>query len=315
MSVIQTGSRLHFGLLRLDEGPRRFGGVGLMIDEPAVRVSARLAPRWSAQGLCAERALGFARQWCQAVGSAETFHVEVEACPAEHAGLGTGTQLGLATARALAEIGGAAGHDALDLARHVGRGARSALGIHGFAHGGFLVEGGKGAKTEVAPLLARVEFPEDWRVLLVLPHGLQGAHGASEAAAFDALAGAAQTDALCRLVLLGMLPALHEHDLASFGDALHEFNRRVGEIFAPIQGGIYAHPRSAEIIHWLRRHGVPGVGQSSWGPAVFAIVDPDQGKRLLPAIQRELRLAAAEVRLTRAMNRGATVVRSGCASS
>lgn len=303
---VHTGSRLHFGLLNLGEGPRRFGGVGLMIAEPAVRVRADLAEHWSAEGPCAERALDFGRKWCRTAGRDEQFHIVVEACPPEHVGLGTGTQLGLATARALADACGQATLSAAELARQVGRGARSALGIHGFAQGGFLVDGGKGATTEIAPLLARVDFPDDWRVLLVIPRGVRGTHGVAEVEAFARLAGANQSDALCRLVLLGMLPALHEHDLATFGEALHEFNHRVGEIFAPLQGGVYANPRSAEIIHWLRGQGVRGVGQSSWGPAVFAIVESEQARELLAPQKRGLDIATSVVILTRAMNRGAT---------
>lgn len=305
MSTIRTGSRLHFGLLNLGEGPRRFGGVGLMIDEPAVRMRVQPAERWSAEGPCAERALDLGRRWCQAAGRSEAFHIVVETCPSQHVGLGTGTQLGLTTARALAEACGQATSDALALARAIGRGARSALGIHGFAQGGFLIEGGKGPGTEIAPLLARADFPEEWRVLLVLPRGLRGTHGAAEVDAFAKLAGASQADALCRLVLLGMLPALHERDLAVFGEALHEFNRRVGEMFAPLQGGIYASPQSADIIRWLRAQSIRGVGQSSWGPAVFAIVEAEQAEGLPARMQRDLSIAPGEVVLTRGKNQGA----------
>src|SRR5439155_19963339 len=141
--------------------------------------------------------------------------------------------------------------------------------------GGLLVEGGKTDRDEIAPLLAHQPFPEDWHVLLILPRGLQGAHGAREQEAFARLADHAsnlsRTEALCRLVLLGMLPALAEHDLPAFGEALYDFNRRVGEMFAPWQSGVYAHPQTTELIAWLRQQGVRGVGQSSWGPAVFAV--------------------------------------------
>src|SRR5256885_2047192 len=81
----------------------------------------------------------------------------------------------------------------------VGRGKRSALGVHGFAQGGFLVEAGKRDADGVAPLTARADFPEDWRVVLVLPPWGQGLHGAAEGRALQGLqAGAwplALTDA------------------------------------------------------------------------------------------------------------------------
>src|SRR5262249_35657950 len=104
-----------------------------------------------------------------------------------------------------------------------------------------------------------------------------GLHGEQEMDAFARLrqdpAAQASTDALCRLTLLGMLPALIEADCRAFGEALFEFNRRAGELFAPVQGGPYAHPSIAELVAWLRRQGAVGAGQSSWGPAVFAVTD------------------------------------------
>ncbi len=87
-----------------------------------------------------------------------------------------------------------------------------------------------------------------------------------------------RTDALCRLILLGMLPALVERDCQVFGEALYEFNHRVGEAFAPAQGGVYAGPVVTGLVEWFRRQGVSGVGQSSWGPTVFAVVaDAEMG--------------------------------------
>src|SRR5262245_50508535 len=247
---VRASSRLHFGLLRLasiegSRNERRFGGVGLMVRAPELRIAVQPSKTWTAHGPLAERALEFAKMAARGLASGATnaaCAIHVEQAPPPHSGLGAGTQLALAVSRAVATLNGAGTLDGLSLAALVGRGARSAIGIHGFAHGGFLVDGGKGPDTRTAPLLARCDFPDDWRILLVVPHGRQGAHGAEESQAFAQLnQNPAVTDALCRLVLLGMLPALHEHDLAAFGEAVFEFNRRVGEMFRPWQGGGYAH--------------------------------------------------------------------------
>ena len=273
MIRVEAPGRLHFGLLSLGgAGQRRFGGVGLMVQTPGVRVAVQPAADWSAAGPLAERALIFAQRLVAgadlpgAVRQVKPHHIQVEQCGPEHAGLGTGTQLALAVGRALAAASGL--HlDAAELGRLVDRGQRSALGIHGFAHGGLLIDGGKTKETAVAPLLARHDFPESWRVVLVVPGWAQGLHGTAERQAFqqllDAGATSATTDALCRLVLLGMLPALLERDLTAFGEALYEFNARVGEAFAPVQGGVYAHPRLTELVAFIRTQGTRGVGQSS----------------------------------------------------
>jgi beta-ribofuranosylaminobenzene 5'-phosphate synthase len=295
MVRVWAPSRLHFGLLSLAAGgeawpdrrgrlvlpARRFGGLGLMVDRPGVQVRTTTAEGWSSEGPLADRALQFARRFAESIDREYPKHelrpqrLTVEQAPPEHIGLGAGTQLGLAVARALAETCGLAA-DAPELARRVGRGLRSALGVHGFAQGGFLVESGKRGDEALAPPAARAAFPSDWRLVMAVPREAPGLHGAEEQEAFIRLAGrpggTAHTDALCRLVLLGMLPALAEADLDAFGEALFDFNARAGEAFAAVQGGVYSGPGVSACVDFLRGQGVRGVGQSSWGPTVFAVV-------------------------------------------
>jgi beta-RFAP synthase len=319
MIRVAAASRLHFGLLSLPawEPPaaRTFGGVGLMVAGPGIRLCARPAPAWAAEGPLAERALALAARFTQALTSEgvappPTQHLLVEAAAPEHAGLGTGTQLALAVAQVLATAAHLDKWGPAQLAMRVARGERSALGVHGFTHGGFLVEGGHGRLGGPAPLVARLGFPPAWRVVLVLRRAAQGLHGLGERQAFERLAqqppALARTDSLCRLVLLGLLPALAEADLPAFGEALYEFNRLVGEAFRPVQGGTYSHPCSAEVVTFVRRQGVAGVGQSSWGPALFAVVaDPERGEDLAHRLRQQLGCGADEVLVTAAANEGA----------
>jgi beta-RFAP synthase len=319
MIRVRTGSRLHFGLLSLDPAPaRRFGGVGLMIEAPGVEVEARPALKWSADGPLADRALAFARRLAQTLPAEAVHpqHVVVHRAPLGHRGLGTGTQLGLAVARAVSLASGFAGLDGVDLARRVGRGARSAVGIHGFGRGGLLVDGGKCAADEIAPLAARAELPAPWRVVLALPPGAEGLHGAPEARAFAQLASGLEanfrTQHLCRLVLLDILPAAAQARFEEFGEAVYEFNRFAGEAFIPAQGGPYADPRVAELIAFVRSEGFRGVGQSSWGPAVFAFApEHDRAADLAQRVRSRFALAEHEVFVTRACTHGARTTRPG----
>ncbi|MBI3823260.1 MAG: beta-RFAP synthase [Planctomycetes bacterium] len=291
MIRVRTGSRLHFGLLSLPSehaGPwlnqegqptiprRQFGGVGLMIDRPGIELTVNDARSWLAEGTLAERALQFGKTYCAAVGVKACFAIRVQCAASEHAGLGTGTQLGLAVARAIGELTQQPMRDAITLATQVGRGRRSSLGVHGFDCGGFLIEGGKTSSTAISPRLVRQAFPEDWRILLITPREVVGMHGRREREAFADMVKQAPddrtTEALCRLVLLGLLPALAERDQCSFGEALYDFNRCSGSMFKAAQGGTYAHPRIEAIVKSLREFGVRGVGQSSWGPTIFALM-------------------------------------------
>jgi beta-ribofuranosylaminobenzene 5'-phosphate synthase len=292
MTRVVTGSRLHFGLLALS-GPRRFGGVGLMIDSPRLAVSAEPAMEFSATGPLADRALEFARLF------GTPHRLTIEEAPPEHCGFGTGTQLALAVGLAVS------GLPVEEIARVTGRGRRSAIGTHGFAAGGLLADGGR--KDGLAPLLFRHDFPAEWRVVVAVPDAPAGLSAVGEARAFAELPGdAALTDALCRLTLLGMLPALLERDLAAFAAALGEYNAKSGELFAPIQGGAYSVGIVSDLIGHLRSLGVEGVGQSSWGPAVFAVAEADRAAWLRDSITARLG-PSGRVWLTSARKVGAHV--------
>lgn len=325
MIRMRTGSRLHFGLFSVpseqsgpwlnQEGkptmPRRlFGGAGLMIDEPGIELTVEKAERWSAAGDLAERALQLAQTYCGVEAIKDSFAIRIEQAAPEHSGLGTGTQLGLAVARAIAELTHQSARDPVTLATVVGRGRRSALGVHGFEHGGFLVEGGKSSESTIAPLLIRRDFPDEWRILLVRPREVVGIHGRREATAFADLVKQPPddrtTEGLCRLLVLGLLPALAERDLPTFGEALYDFNRRSGAIFKTAQGGTYAHPRVEQIVKAIRGLGIAGVGQSSWGPTVFAVCAGEEAD----AVRRrlvEFGIGAMEMRVASAYKHGAEV--------
>ena len=313
MWSVRTGSRLHLGLLTLPPTTteRRFGGVGLMIDAPGVAVRAESSPEWVVEGPHRERVAEIIRSLEATLrerepdNALEPRRVVVDFAPPEHVGLGTGTQLALAVARLLTRSWGR-NDPVSDLAGMVNRGARSALGVHGFERGGFLVEGGKGPGQALSPLVARMDFPTAWRILMVVPPGEVGRHGANERAAFANLVEpSGASDRLCRLVLLGVLPALADADLPAFGEAVHEFNARAGDLFASVQGGTYAGTAVAHTVAELRQLGVAGVGQSSWGPGVFGFVgDEDEASRLAARIRAWPGFGDARVWVARGWNGG-----------
>ena len=324
MIRVRAASRLHFGLFNVGLLPawpnidgdqlipgRRFGGVGMMVDLPGIEVRSQPAGAWSASGPMAERALAFAQRFATTAPELRPQHIEVATQSLPHVGLGTGTQLALGVAKALAVLSGHTEWGAVELARRVGRGLRSAIGIHGFDHGGFLVEAGKHVDSEVSPLVARCEVPSAWRILLMAPHVSPGYSGDAERMAFDVLLQQArpqEVESLCRLVLLGMLPALAAGDCRAFGEAVYDFNARAGDIFASQQGGRYAPPLVGEIVKYCRDQGISGVGQSSWGPTVFAIL-PDEmsAERLRTSLACAYGRRLEQVFIAKVRNCGATV--------
>jgi beta-RFAP synthase len=208
----------------------------------------------------------------------------------QHSGLGSGTQLALAVARAIAELRGISA-EVTELARATGRARRSAVGTWTFAGGGLVVEGGRRpAQDDCGPLLARLPFPEPWRCVVVVPEAAPGVSGGDEEAAFERLPIPPERDVerVAHLVLMGLMPAVLDADIGAFGHALTEIQEVTGQWFASAQGGTFAAGASAAAVRLMRELGAAGVGQSSWGPAAYGIVEGQAtAVKLAEALRRQ----------------------------
>ncbi len=286
---VRAPARLHFGVLDLrGRLGRRFGGMGAAVPAPALQLEAERATDFSATGPDAERALAFAHRYAGAVGLPGGARIRVTQAVPAHNGLGSGTQLALSVARALAELYGQP-HDAATLAREVNRGARSGVGTWLFEHGGFVLEGGRREGAGLAPLLTRLPMPESWRCVVAVPAVSPGLSGEAEAEAFRRLPAPPEREVehIAHLVLMQLLPALVEKDLKDFGDALAEVQHVTGQWFSASQGGPFAPGATAQLIARFREAGAAGVGQSSWGPAVYGLAGDDGAAEQLAGIARE----------------------------
>jgi beta-RFAP synthase len=308
--TVAVAARLHLGFLDLNGGlGRRFGSLGLALDEPETHVELSRSPRDEAEGPQAERACGYLAPLVKRQGIRGGHRLVIRHAIPAHAGLGSGTQLALAVAAALRRLYRLPFDVEAD-ARFLDRSARSALGAAFFADGGVALDGGRGPANRAAPVIARLAFPEEWRILLVLDPSRQGIHGAEELAAFQTLPPMSADLAahLCRLAIMQALPALVEHDLAGFGKAVTEIQKHVGDYFGPVQGGRYASPGVSAALDAVARAGVAGYGQSSWGPTGFALAGSGRDARTL--IEALAPLAAArglEMKVVKGRNSGAVI--------
>jgi beta-ribofuranosylaminobenzene 5'-phosphate synthase len=309
-ATVAVAARLHLGFLDLNGGlGRRYGSLGLALDWPETVLELGRANADEASGPQSERALGLVRRLAELLRLPVCHRIVMrEAIPA-HAGLGSGTQLALAVAAAVRTLHGLAldvGADALAL----DRAARSGLGTGLFLQGGLALDGGRGAADRPAPIIARLPFPEDWHILLVLDLASEGVHGPEEAAAFRNLPEfpASLAAHLCRLALMQALPAVVEHDLGAFGRAISEIQCHIGDYFGAVQGGRFASSRVAAVLDLLSANGVEGFGQSSWGPTGFAFAASRADARRLQDIAAPLASAKGlELRIGKARNRGAVI--------
>jgi beta-ribofuranosylaminobenzene 5'-phosphate synthase len=309
--TVRVPARLHLGFLDLNGGlGRRFGSIGLAISGRRTSITVGAAAQMRVTGPEHERVRGHIETMRRALDLRGEYDTTIDEVVPAHVGLGSGTQLALAVAAGLRRLHGLP-LDVRNDAIRLGRGARSGVGIGLFEQGGLVVDGGRGSAQTPAPIVSRIPFPEQWRILVVLDPHRQGVHGPDERELFGKLAPCSDAEAahLCRLVLMQALPALADGDIAAFGSAIKELQARLGDYFAPIQGGNrFSSPDVAAALDLLESEGALGIGQSSWGPTGFAFVpSAEAADRLLARTRGDPRFRHLDIRACTGLNRGAEI--------
>ncbi|MGQ0456601.1 MAG: beta-ribofuranosylaminobenzene 5'-phosphate synthase family protein [Hyphomicrobium sp.] len=306
---VTAPARLHLGFLDLNGAiGRRYGSIGLAVDQPATRLVVATAERNSASGLERDRAAKLLDRFTKQ--GERRYAVSITETIPAHAGLGSGTQLALAIGAAIARIERRELSPA-DLAIASERGARSGIGLAAFTGGGFIIDGGRGDRERPPPVTMRADFPEDWRVLLIFDNNRAGVSGEAETTAFAGLPEFPNAMAahICHLVLLKLAPGLIERDLAAFGAAITEIQQMVGWHFAGKQGGSpWTSPAVGRLAARMQEQGATGIGQSSWGPTGFAFVDSfEAAERLYHSLVGDAKRLGLDIAIAKGRNAGALI--------
>lgn len=278
--TVKTPSRLHFSMidLRGDLG-RIHGSVGVAIDRPNIVLEAETAPKIIVEGPRAERMRAFAEAILAGSGVEGGAKFRLVSDLREHSGFGSGTQLGLAVGTALSKLHGLS-LPVEEIALKLDRSMRSGIGTYAFKHGGFIVDGGRrvGRRNGIPPLLFRSEVPEDWLFVIGLPSIDQKHSGEVEDDAFKRLEPPPESlmGEISRIILMKMVPAILERDIISFGEAMTGVDFKFGEFWVDVQGGLFSHPIIEAGVNFLLENGAYGVGQSSWGPAFYGLVEGEE---------------------------------------
>jgi beta-RFAP synthase len=294
--TVSAPARLHLGFLDLGGSLGRvYGSIGLAVNSHYTTIELSAAEQTQVQGDISPelvtRIESFVQRFFASLGQAvpheqRGLFISVREHIPEHAGLGSGTQLALTLGKALAEFF-AIPADANAVAAAMQRGKRSGIGIATFQQGGFVVDGGV-AEGQLPPLLMQHSFPEDWRVLMIMDQRQQGVHGQQESSAFRDLPTfpKQEAQAICHLTLMQLLPALYESNIDAFGDAVTQIQQRIGDHFAPAQGGRFSSEAVAQLLHHAQTLGHHGIAQSSWGPTGCVFVDSyHKAEQLLSQLQ------------------------------
>jgi beta-ribofuranosylaminobenzene 5'-phosphate synthase len=315
--TITTPARLHFALIDLNGALGRIdGSIGLAIHEPHFQIVAEPSNQIQVESVhYQERARGILERLQVKYGVAGV-NLKLQSEIPNHCGFGSGTQLALGIAQAVNVLFDL-NLSVTDLARSVGRGGTSGIGIAAFEGGGFILDGGHSfpdqkpsflpssaaGNVPPPPTLLRHPFP-DWDLLIAIPNCTRIA-GQTEINLFQNLCPQPRSSAeqLSHLILLKLLPAIFEKGLAAFGEAINciqGFGWKQVEIVA--QGGVVQ-----QTLNFLWDNGAIGAGVSSWGPAIFAV--GESLRELQEKTQRFLKTlpAGGTCFITQANNTGAKV--------
>lgn len=283
MPVVRTsvGARLHFGFQNLSLAHKRiYGGVGVAIDSPKVVLDAEPA----SDIVCSNDQLkDYAETACSLL-EVDGIHIHPTEVLPRHVGLGSGTQHALAVLRAVAAAYELESH-IREWAPALGRGGRSGVGVATFQSGGFVVDAGhpterfttqtppRGTWT-VPPVLVHHSIPPTWRFVVIIPDEKTGLSGNEEDDNMRTIIEQADpnvADELAIILTRKLIPALVTGRLREFGNAVTTFGRLNGAWYADVQGGTYRPPVGAILDELADEKSLYGLGQSSWGPAIYGI--------------------------------------------
>jgi len=292
---------------------RIFGGIGVGIHYPNVVLEAETSNSFSVVGKQTELVETLAKRFFETYGIQPKACLRVRQTIPEHVGLGSGTQLALAVAVALAKLSNVKS-STLELASVMGRMQRTGVGTTIFEIGGFVVDGGKTVKNESSthfpPLTFHQSFPDDWCFVVAIPNGDTGLANDAENSAFKQLPRMPAEDVgkVCRLIMMKLIPSLAEHDIENFGEALTEIQVVIGDYFSQVQGGRYSSSATADSIKFMQQTGAYGVGQSSWGPTCYGLFRKDEAEEARLKAQAFLKNSVGgQAFKAEAYNRGAYI--------
>jgi beta-ribofuranosylaminobenzene 5'-phosphate synthase len=309
---VTTGSRLHFGLIcTRPTSAHRFGGLGLMLQEPCWKITATASDSFDCDTETDEirkRVHGLMPRIAQLTGL-HGLHVSVDAELPLHQGLGAGTQLALAVATAALIVAGQPRPpSSAKLATDLNRMRRSAAGTLGFDRGGLIVDDGLPSDSSDR-LLCSHEFPSEWRTVLIAPKGEQGLSGTKEESLFRQ--DHWMTDSIAaeqiKLIRETLVPAVQQSNFEVFRDGLARYGRIAGTFFSAQQGGVYSSERIRRLATIPELSDLQPV-QSSWGPTVAVLArSNDHATEITSRIIDSAEGTHLSCRTTGPLNIGATV--------
>ncbi|NIO21659.1 MAG: hypothetical protein GTN76_13230, partial [Candidatus Aenigmarchaeota archaeon] len=203
---VRTPCRLHWTLIDLHGGLGRVdGGIGVALEDPHVTLQVQPSKgQFTVRGEAMDLVRSLVDRFLKSVKGTKdldtrklekiSFQIDVLKMIPSHVGMGSMTQLSLATGVALNQLLNL-NYSIREIAKVMRRGGTSGIGIAAFEHGGFILDAGHSfgpgkqkssflpsriARAPPAPIIIRHEVPKDWIFVIAIPAIEKGAHGARE---------------------------------------------------------------------------------------------------------------------------------------
>lgn len=323
MIEVRTPARIHFGQLDLNGSLGRiYGGTGVAIKNPYTLIKLEKNKKIIIEGLKKEKNEIIIKKFLnklkkrKLLDENEGVKIIIEKLLPEHSGLGSGTQFGLALAEGLNRLYNL-NLSAKELATIVDRKhSRSAIGFGAFYQGGFIIDAGrpiseKNNDNYLPPIVYRKNICSDWTFLIVIPFTQKvKISGKKEIKIFNKInkMSIEKCAENSHHLLLGVIPAVEENNIHKFSDHLNTIEDNVADYFSTIQKGKYKSVFAQKIIDFMVEEGVLARGQSSWGPALYGLVDNDnKAVKIKNKLLKKFPKKIKEIYLTKVENDGAKI--------
>ena len=280
-------TRLHLGLIDCsDTTQRRFGGVGISLAEPEVRLHVSIGATVRSKVVGLGEGADLRQAVLRAVNALtkddSSVLVEFQRLPPRHIGLGTGTAALMAAAAGTAHLIG------LDvpipeLALLCERGGTSGIGVNAFDVGGVIFDGGHivagnepfapssfRTPNRLPPIISRLTMPPQWQVWLFYPEGVVVA-GKDELEFFRRELPIPALESLQTLAYAyhGVAPAIVEGNLYALSYAL----RRIHTVGFKKRELAQQSCEVRNLLSELQANETIAAGMSSLGPLIYAITE------------------------------------------